>query len=130
MRDSPPEELSTELKAFLYSCIDSVEQLETLVLVGESGRAWTARGIGERLGISDTAARDHLESLAARGLLQISVAAEVSYGYGPKTADLQRYADRLLERYRESRTAVLRFVASSPRRLKRFADAFKLRDSE
>ncbi|MGE3177203.1 MAG: hypothetical protein AB7O32_07020 [Vicinamibacterales bacterium] len=125
-----PDGLPAELKAFLFSCIDSVEQLETFTLVGRSGQGWTARAAGERLGLSDLAARHHLETLAARGLLQISVGEEVSYSYGPKTADLQRYADMLFVRYAERRGEVIRFVASSPERLKRFSKAFKLRDPE
>jgi hypothetical protein len=124
------EHLPPELKAFLYTCIDAVEQVEILTTLGEARRASTARAIAARLGLSDASARHHLETLAARGLLQITVGAEVSYTYAPKTTELQRYADLLLERYRDSRTAVLRFIAANPRRLKRFSDAFKLRDKE
>jgi hypothetical protein len=125
-----PEGLPAELKAFLFSCVDSVEQLETLTLVGRSGEGWTAHAVGERLGLSDLAARHHLETLAARGLLQISVGEEVSYSYGPKTTELRRYADLLFARYAERRGDVLRFVAASPGRLKQFSKAFKLRDPE
>ena len=130
MSDLPPEDLPPGLRAFLYSCIDGVEQVEILSCLARSGRAWTAWAAAGELGLSDVSARHHLETLAARGLLTITVDAEVSYAYAPKTADLKGYADDLVARYGRSRTAVLRFIAANPRRIKRFSDAFKLRDQE
>ena len=130
MNQSAPSELPPELRAFLYSCIDSVEQLEILVLLCREDGPWTARGTAERLGFADALARRHLETLSACGLLQISVAAEVRYAYAPKNAELRRYADQLSAHYATDRTAIIRFVASNPRRLKRFSDAFKLREPD
>jgi predicted ArsR family transcriptional regulator len=123
-------ELPPELRAFLYSCIDTVEQVEILALLCREEGPWTARATAARIGIPDAAARNHLETLAARGLLQIAVAAEVRYAYAPKNAELRRYADQLSQQYANDRTAIMRFVASNPRRLRRFSDAFKLRDPE
>lgn len=126
----PRNELPAELKAFLYSCVDTVEQVEILVLLCKSGRAATAHAVAADLGLSDQVAREHLETLAARGLLTIAVGAEVSYVYVPKSVQLRRYAEQLTEYYATSRTAILRFITTSPRRAKRFSDAFKLRDPE
>jgi predicted ArsR family transcriptional regulator len=130
MSGSSPDELPHELRAFIYSCIDGVEQVEILALLGRSGRPWNARGTAAELGLSDAQARHHLETLTARGLLQIAVARDVSYAYAPKTADLRGYADQLIDRYATSRSTVLRFISTNPHRLKRFSDAFKLRDPE
>ncbi len=130
MDERPERELPNELKAFLYSCIDSVEQLEILALLCRSKSSWSARAAGTALGLADAVARHHLETLVARGMLQIAVEGEVAYSYGPKSADLQRYGDQLRDYYSTDRTTVLRFIATSPRRVKRFADAFKLRDPE
>jgi hypothetical protein len=128
--NDPSHNLTPELRAFLYSCFDAIEQVEILALVAQSARAWSARAIAAQLRLTDTAARHHLETLAARGLLQIAVGAEVTYAYAPKTAELRRYADELAERYAESRTTIAAFIAANARRLKRFSDAFKLRDPE
>jgi hypothetical protein len=130
MDDRGGDDLPNELRAFLFSCIDAVEQVEIVALLAAARRPWTAHAVAMRLGVSDAVARHHLETLAARGLLQTAIGNEVTYGYGPKTADLRRYADELVERYRTARTTILRYVAASPRRVKRFADAFKLRDTE
>jgi predicted ArsR family transcriptional regulator len=128
--EPPEQEFPTEFRAFLYSCIDSVEQVEILAVVSQSNHPWNARAVGARVGVPDTVARHHLETLSARGLLQIKIANEVTYSYGPKSADLRRYGDQLAEYYATSRTALLRFIATSPPRVKRFADAFKLRDPD
>jgi hypothetical protein len=126
-----PDELPNELRAFLYSCIDAVEQVEILVLLRRTQSGLTTRAVAAELGVPDPAARHHLETLAARGLLQPVIGQEVSYRYAPKTTHLRRYGDQLLDHYRSSRTAILRLIASSPRgSVKRFANAFKLRDPE
>jgi hypothetical protein len=130
MSEPASEELPTDLRAFLYSCIDSVEQVEILVLLCRSRRAWTAAGTAAHLSMTDAAARNHLETLSARGLLHIDVGAEISYAYAPRSAQLRVYAERLTESYTTSRTAIVRFIATNPRRLKQFSDAFKLRDPE
>jgi hypothetical protein len=130
MSEFASEELPSDLRAFLYSCIDSVEQVEILVLLCRSKRAWTAAATAAHLSMTDAAARNHLETLAARGLLQIAVATEVSYTYAPRSAPLREYAERLADSYTSSRLAIVRFIAANPRRMKRFSDAFKLREPE
>ena len=130
MTNPPPSELPNELKAFIYSCIDAVEQVEMLSLLAGAAQPLTTRAVAGELGIADPAARHHLETLTARGLLQTEVAADVRYRYAPKSADLRRYADDLVRFYGASRTTILRFIASSPRRVKGFSDAFKLRDPD
>jgi hypothetical protein len=131
MHNGAPEDLPTELKAFLYSCIDSVEAAEILVLLCRTRRPWTTRTVAVELGMLDAAARSQLETLAARGLLHITIDTEVMYTYAPKTPELRRYGDQLTALYATSRTAILRVVATNPRRsVKRFADAFRWRDPE
>lgn len=131
MAAPPPDEIPAELKAFLFSCIDAVEQVELLVLLRQSNRGWTVRAASAELGVSDSSTRHHLETLAARGLVHITIGEEASYSYAPKRPALGGYVDQLLEHYAHSRTTILRLIASGPRRgMKRFADAFKLRDPE
>lgn len=131
MDDPISDELPSELRAFLYSCIDAVEQVEILALLGPADRAWTVKGVAAELQISDAAVRHHLESLTARGLLHITVGQDVSYRYEPRSSTLRGYGDALVAHYARSRVTILRLIASNHRRsMKRFADAFKLRDQE
>lgn len=121
-------ELPAELRAFLYSCVDAIEQAEILIKLHGSEGAFTARTLGRELGIPDAAARHHLETLVARGLLQTAVGGEVFYRYSPRSADLQRFAEQLVEFWGHSRSSVLKFIATHPRGpLQSFSNAFRLR---
>ncbi len=124
-------DLPHDLRAFLYSCIDAIEQAQIVVRLQASDGARTARTIAGDLGLSDAVARRHLEVLVARGLLQTAVEGEVFYRYAPRSAELQRYAELLVEWWGHSRTDVMRFIATTPRApMKRFSDAFKLREDK
>lgn len=124
------DELSPELRAFLYSCIDAIEQLEILVLLRKSGQPWTTRAVAAELGLADVQTRAYLETLTARGLLAATAGNEITYRFEPRTPELARYATLLAEAFATSRSAVVRFVATTSRRTKSFSDAFKLRDTD
>lgn len=125
------EELPGELRAFLHSCIESINQVELLMMLRGSERWRTARDVAADLHVPVPVARRDLETLAARGLLEVSVASEIEYRYRPKTADLSKYGDLLAQHYVTSRHLIFAFVSTRSRiAMKRFADAFKLRDGE
>jgi hypothetical protein len=129
MSERPPGALPTELRIFLHSCIESIEQVEILMMLRGAERGWTVRDIAVALRMEPAAARHDLETLTARGLLDVLVAQETGYRYRPKSSELARYCDVLAEQYITSRQTVLGYVAGQSRRsIKRFADAFKLRD--
>ncbi len=128
--DERPGEVPNDLKAFLYTCIDAVEQVEILVRLMRDQASWTVKAISREVGVPDAVARHHLETLTARGLVQATLDREMTYIYGPKSTELRRFAESLAAFYAGNRTAVLRFIAAGPRRLKPFSDAFKLRDPE
>ena len=128
--DQPPE-LPQELRAFLHACIDSIEQVELLMMLRGSERLRTVREIADALRISPAAARREVETLAARGVFAVSVEEETSYRYRPRSDELARRCDLLAQYYITSRMVIFNFVATQSRpAVKRFADAFKLRDPE
>jgi hypothetical protein len=130
MPDEPQASgISAELRAFIYSCFDAAEQVELLVWLQRSAESATARAAAQACAISDGTVRHHLETLAARGLLQIAVGEETTYRFAPKRAELQAYAEALVAAYAESRTAVMRLVVTNPlRSARRIAGAFTFRD--
>ena len=131
MHADTPDGLPSQLRAFLHTCIESIEQVELLIMLRGSDRFRTAREVASASGVSPTAARHNLETLAARGLLDVRVGEETSYRYQPKSEELGRYCDLLAQHYVTSRAAVLGFVATESRQsLRRFSDAFKLRGPE
>ena len=131
MPDDISQGLPPAVRAFIHSCIESIGQVELLILLRGSERVRTAREVASELGVSPAVARRDLETLAARGLLEVRVGNETSYRYRPKTEDLARHCDLLAQHYVRSRAAVLGFVATEARlSIKRFADAFKLRNAQ
>jgi DNA-binding FadR family transcriptional regulator len=124
-------ELPAELGVFIHSCIESIEQVELLLLMRGSEPMRTARDVASEVGVSVARARGHLETLAARGLLEVRVGEEIAYRYRPKSDELARYCDVLAQYYITSRQALLGFVAADSRlSIKRFAEAFRLRNAE
>ena len=131
MPSDPSNQLPSELRAFLHSCIESIEQVELLMLLRGSAQARTARDVADALRVAASGARRDLETLAARGLLEVRVDVDTKYRYRPKSEELGRYCDLLAQHYVTSRQAVMGFVATESRlSVKRFADAFKLRNPE
>ena len=131
MPNEPGNELPAGLRAFIHSCIESIEQIELLLLMRGSERFRSARDIASELRVAISVARRDVETLAARGLLEVHVGEEITYRYRPKSDDLARYCDLLAQYYITSRQAVLGFVAAESRlSIKRFSDAFKLRVPE
>jgi hypothetical protein len=123
--------LPAELKAFLYSCVDSLEQLEIIIRLQASEDAFTARALGRELGLADGFARMHLEILVARGLLKTAVGDEVLYRYAPRSRELQRFGQLLAEWWTHSRSAVGHYVAMHSRSsLRTFAKAFDIRKDQ
>lgn len=118
-------DLPAELRAFLYSCIDSVDQVDLLIRLRESQSAQTVRQLSAATGLAPASVRRHLETLVVRGLLRADVASEVGYRYAPESSELRRYADMLEECYSTRRDQVVRAI--SARAARTFADAFKFK---
>jgi predicted ArsR family transcriptional regulator len=124
-------DLPPDLKAFIFACIDTVEQVEMLALLHGSREPLSAEVVSTRVGVPTPAARHHLEVLSARGLLHVEVGAEARYRYHPKSDELRRYADQLIHAYAASRMLVLRLVAQNAKSsLKSFVAAFRLRGED
>ena len=123
-----PSSLPNELRAFLYSCIDSMEQADLLVRMRRAPHRRTVRELAEETGLASGMVRHHLETMAARGLLHVDVGEPTTYQYAPDSADMRRYSDLLAEYYATDRDGVARYLLS--RAARTFADAFKLRKDE
>jgi hypothetical protein len=126
----PPSDLSPESRRFIDRCVESVEQLEVLLLLLHApDKSWTVDTVAGSLGMTRDPAATALERLGSRNLLDVRIADDVYYRFNPGSPDLAAGARALSAAYRESRVAVLGFLASRPaRHLRDFADAFRLRN--
>src|SRR5690349_8274958 len=120
-------DLPADLRAFLYSCIDSVDQVDLLIRLRHSQAARTVRQLSAVSGLATAAVRTHLETLVVRGLLRADVAEEVGYRYAPESPELRRFADLLETCYSKQRDQAVRAI--SARSVCTFGVAFKFKDA-
>ncbi|HEY6980469.1 hypothetical protein [Reyranella sp.] len=122
MTDEP---VPDDLRAFILEHIESVAQLEALLLLRrEAKREWNAESAARWLYVPQSVAADVLARLRADGLL---VSNHHRYRYAPATPELSRMVDRLAETYSRALIPVTNIIHNNPLRLRKFADAFRFR---
>ena len=124
-----PPEISVTVQQFVLRHIDSIEQLEVLLLLrGHPGRAFSADEVSREIRTAPASAARRLASLSASGLLAEDRAAG-SFRYAPRSGDLDAAAGELAEAYAVRRIAVTTLIYSRPLdQVRTFADAFKIRE--
>ena len=121
--DIPPD-----IRAFIVQRIDSVVQLELLLLLhANAARSWSADEIARELRIEASAAQEQLDLLTSRGLLQLVDASARRFEYASSNADQNATMTRLAAEYANRRVTMISFIYSKPTdTLRSFADAFRL----
>lgn len=121
-----------DVKQFILENIDSIAQLEALLLLRSSpSEEWSAQVVAKRLYVSEQETSLLLSRLNASGLIAINSGKPSLYRYHPASDDLALIVDRLAETYSKHLVPVTNLVHSKPRtRIQEFADAFKLRKDE
>jgi len=124
------ESIPDDVKRFIVEKINSVEQLEVLLLLRAAPeRLWTASTVSEAIYSSDAAAALRLTDLHAAGLLHRIDGTPPSYRFGPLPAEVDARVGRLAEVYAQRRVAVITMIYSRPLdQVQAFADAFKFRE--
>lgn len=125
-----PSAIPQHVRDFLTTCIDSVGQLEVLLMLyADDQHVWTADEVSRRLRTSHSAAADQLDQLAAHGLLLGDDAA--GFRFQAAKADTAIAVRDTAAAYASHRTTVIAAIHSSPaNKLQSFADAFKLREDD
>jgi hypothetical protein len=118
-----------DIDEFLAGHIDTVEQLEVLLLLYHSAdRPWTAEAVAEALYSQPCSIARRLATLTGHGLLAEAPNSPSSYRYVPTPASRDEMVRRVAEIYRERRVAVITAIASRPMdNVRAFSDAFRLR---
>lgn len=121
-----------DIKKFVVENIDSVAQLEALLLLrNNSDEQWSVQAIAKRLYINEQETMPLLARLGAAGLILSTYDKPPLYIYQPGSTDLVRLVDRLAETYSRHLVPITNLIHSKPRtRIQEFADAFKLRKEE
>jgi len=120
-----------DIKQFILKSIDSVAQLEALLLLRANPQGkWDVQAVAKRLYITEQDAFPLLARLSEQGLVARGDESG-DYVYQPASADLRQMVDRLAEVYAKHLVPVTHLIHSKPRtRMQEFADAFRLRKDE
>ena len=121
-----------EVKAFIAAHIESVLQLEVLLLLhAQAPRQFTAAELAQELRIDAAWVSVQLASLADAGVLTAAApapGAAPQSRYEPRAADLDRAVAGLAREYAARRVTVIGLIFSKPvDKIRSFADAFRLR---
>ena len=116
--------ISDALRQFILDHIESVADLEGLLLLRREPGEWTAGTVAKALYVSEPVAAEVLARLQTLGL---AASQGGLYLYAPRTPEQSTMVDALAETYARALIPVTHLVHNNPRRLRRFADAFKFR---
>lgn len=124
------EGIPDHVAAFLGDHINSVEQLEVLLLLMRSPeRRWSAKELSEELRSSPESASARLDDLHSRGFLARSP--DNTYHYQTQNADHDRAIHDLASCYEQRKYTVINLIFSKPvDHIRTFARAFRLRKED
>lgn len=122
------EDIPPDIRSLLVQRIDSVVQLELLLLLhANATRVWRAEEIARELRIDSTASQEQLGLLVERGLVQKVEEVEGAYQYRPTSQEVEQVVDGLAKAYANRRVTVISLIYSRPTdTLRSFSDAFRL----
>jgi hypothetical protein len=121
----PDDALPAELRGFLEDHIDSIAQLEALLLLRKAPEVvWDPQAAAKRLYVGDAESLAVLAHLAAHGLIRRDGG---GYRFDPRSDELLRAASLLADYYRTHLIPITNLIHAKPRRIRQFADAFKLK---
>jgi hypothetical protein len=120
---------SDELDKFIAVEINSLEQLEILLLLsGNPHKWWTAQGVYEVVKSSPQSVQERLQQMVERGILRLEGQGEVRYQFGATEGDIWRTITELREAYKERSVKVVQAIYSKPPdAVQEFARAFRVR---
>ena len=121
--------LSRDVETFLASHVDSVAQLEILLLLrNDRGRPYSPDDVGETLRIDPQWAATELRRLRDHGLFAEAPDTDQAYCYAPQSDKLAADVEALAKAFATHRVSVITAIFATPSdSVGSFADAFKLR---
>jgi hypothetical protein len=124
----PGNEVPAHVLRFLEENIDTVPQLETLLMMSEvPDRIWTTADVASRNYITEQRAEDTLHALQRRGLLS-SEESPARFRFNPAKDDVRALVADLARCYQTNLSRITTLIHSKPSAsIKEFARAFDLK---
>jgi predicted metal-dependent hydrolase len=119
-------EISAEVKDFVFQYIDSVEQLEILLLLySQAPKCWTSQEISDFLRSSPNSVEKRLSTLQAQKTV-LESDEKGKYCYQRTEERIEKALRELNESYKVHKYKILEMIFSPMKKSRDFADAFKL----
>jgi len=116
--------IPAELRDFIANSIDSVGQLEALLLLRDNAdQAWNVSLLAKRLYVTEAEAAAICANLVEQGFVT-EQDGSTRYNRQGKQAEI---IDRLAEAYARQLIAITNLIHTKPRHIRAFADAFKFK---
>ena len=120
-----PSDIPDDLREFITQQIDSIAQLEALLLLRDNAPdAWSSDRIAARLYVDEGESARLLNDLHQKGFLNQS---DAGFYFSCRTPELETMVTRLAQLYRQMLIPVTNLIHSKQKRIQQFADAFRLR---
>lgn len=122
------EAVPADLREFIAKYIDSVAELEALLLLRNNpNERWDIANVAKRLYTTEHMVDSALTRLCEQGILTQK---DGLYRFEPQSPDLEKLIDRLSDSYRRQLIPITNLIHAKPRRIREFADAFKLKKDD
>jgi DNA-binding MarR family transcriptional regulator len=117
--------ISEKLRQFIFEYVDSVEQLEILILLnGSTPKWWRPNEVTDEFRSTSASVSMRLQSLEKLGLIEQSP--DGLYRYRSVSPEVDEIVKELSQSYKVRRHKVLELIFSPMKRARGFADAFRV----
>jgi hypothetical protein len=117
-----------DVRQFIINNINSVEQLEILLLLNSSKRAWSAAELANSICTTVESCEKRLESLKRAGVLVQVGTNPATFQYQAQSSELDATVIRLAREYQDRRISIINFIYSQPiQNIRTISDAFRIR---
>lgn len=127
------EDIPKDIQQFLWRIVDSIMQLEVLLLLRtQPQRFWTSSDLARELRIDPAGAKQQIIPLVERGVIRAQTPDGNSFAYGALSPQDDAMIEAIARHYVERRVTVVTLIYSRPLDqsndpARRFAEAFRLR---
>ena len=122
------KDIPEDIKQFLFSHVDSVEQLEVILFLRQhSDKWWTAKGIADELRNSASSVANRLKLIKSIGLIEENESGQ--FHFNPSRPEDIILMERLAEVYKQRKHRIFEIIFSPMKRARNFADAFLINGS-
>lgn len=116
--------ISAQVHSFIFRYIDSVEQLEVLLLLSsDSSKVWSAEALSKHLRSSRTSVDQRLKLLCNESLV---VCVDDTYQFVPTDPALAEIVEQVASVYKTHRHRLFELIFSPSKKARDFSDAFRV----